>query len=315
VARTPTELDAVWTACAAAIDLPVARGGEAFVHFDGRVLWVADDADLDDDDSLAQLVFHELCHLAVQGPAMRHVPDWGLDSSSDRDLVREHGAVRLQAHLAGLWGLRAVLFPTTEVRALWNTLPDDALGPASDESSACARVGTARIAREPFSPAIAAALEATARWIGAPKHRSGWPRVAATDGRTCGTCAWRTNGGWCRHGRHRVRVGPDDAACTRHERALDCLACGACCRSGFDVVPLGPREAARLDRWAVRSPGGGFEMRRSAGRSDDRCAALLGEPAGPYTCAAYAERPRACRDLDPGGRHCLAARRRVGLSA
>ena len=33
-----------------------------------------------------------------------------------------------------------------------------------------------------------------------------------------------------------------------------------------------------------------------------------------YACSIYADRPQACRDFEAGGRHCLDARRRVGLS-
>lgn len=311
VPRLPSELDTVWTACAEKLDLSIGRGGDAFVHFDGRTLWIARDEDLDDDDTLAQLIFHELCHVAVQGPAKRRAPDWGLDSSSDRDLVREHAAVRLQAHLGGWFGLRGVLFPTTEVRAFYESLPADALGAASEPSSALARMGAARAGREPLAPAFTDALGATARLIAAPVHRSGWVQIPIGDGRTCGTCSWRSEGGACRQAARRVQVGADDRACVRHEPALDCLPCGACCRSGFDVVPIGARDAARrLHPELVRSRGGRFEMARVG----ERCAALAGLEAGPYTCGIYDDRPRNCRDLEVGGRHCLAARRRVGLS-
>jgi hypothetical protein len=34
-----------------------------------------------------------------------------------------------------------------------------------------------------------------------------------------------------------------------------------------------------------------------------------------YTCSIYEHRPRPCREFEAGGRHCLDARRRVGLSA
>src|SRR5262245_25451516 len=103
-------LDRTWIDAAARLGIAVHRGGDAYVHFDGSDLHIADDSALDPDDTIAQLVFHELCHALVQGPAHRHVPDWGLDNTSDRDALRERAAVRLQAHLAGLHGLRAVLF-------------------------------------------------------------------------------------------------------------------------------------------------------------------------------------------------------------
>ena len=51
-------------------------------------------AQLDADDSLAQLVLHEICHLLVQGPAHRDQNDWGLDNTgaSPFDEVRERVA-------------------------------------------------------------------------------------------------------------------------------------------------------------------------------------------------------------------------------
>jgi Fe-S-cluster containining protein len=57
-------------------------------------------------------------------------------------------------------------------------------------------------------------------------------------------------------------------------------------------------------------------------RSGDRCAALEdGPPPGQpavdaraFHCRIYEDRPRTCREFEQGGRHCLTARRRVGLS-
>jgi len=59
--------------------------------------------------------------------------------------------------------------------------------------------------------------------------------------------------------------------------------------------------------------GARFEIRREG----SRCAALqMGAINAPsYTCAIYEHRPRPCREFAAGGRHCLDARRRVGLSA
>jgi hypothetical protein len=49
--------------------------------------------------------------------------------------------------------------------------------------------------------------------------------------------------------------------------------------------------------------------------------AIPGAPSGgeggappTFACTIYDDRPRACRDFEAGGRHCLVARRRVGLS-
>jgi putative zinc- or iron-chelating protein len=304
------DLDAVWIACAARMDLPVARGGEAYVHFDGRTLWIAGGEHLDSDDTLAQLVLHEICHMAVQGPATRHAPDWGLDNTTDRDVERERAAVRLQAHLCGAFGLRGALYPTTEVRAYFEAMPADPLaGP--EPSAAMARVAAVRIAREPFAPALNEALEETARLLAVPRHRSGHAPVPDGDARTCGTCVWRGSGR-CRQATRPVRVAAAARACVRHEAALICADCGACCRSAYDVVPVGPREVARRRHPALVAVLGDGSFALS--RRGDRCAALEGPEAGPCRCRIYADRPRACRDLEVAGRHCLTARRRVGLT-
>jgi Fe-S-cluster containining protein len=61
--------------------------------------------------------------------------------------------------------------------------------------------------------------------------------------------------------------------------------------------------------------GARFEIRREG----PRCAALdVQTDAGAgtrYACTIYDNRPRPCREFEAGGRHCLDARRRVGLSA
>jgi Fe-S-cluster containining protein len=50
-------------------------------------------------------------------------------------------------------------------------------------------------------------------------------------------------------------------------------------------------------------------------RNGDRCAALHGGVSNqPFVCSIYDDRPKACRDFENGGAHCLTARRRVGLS-
>jgi hypothetical protein len=66
----------------------------------------------------------------------------------------------------------------------------------------------------------------------------------------------------------------------------------------FEIRREGPRCAALIDR------------RRQRDRAGDPDAA-----APLFTCAIYEDRPQTCRDFARGGRHCLDARRRVGLSA
>jgi Fe-S-cluster containining protein len=326
--------DPIWIHAAARLGIPVVRGGDAYVHFDGQRLVLAEDSELDDDDSLAQLILHELCHLLVEGPGARHLPDWGL-LNQPSDAPHEDAAVRLQAHLLGAYGLRGRLYPTTPVRALFDALPPEALGPATsdDPSVALARRAAERAARWPFDPTLTEALEATARLWALPVHpASGAPVVATDDLRRCGSCSFRAGNGLCRRSEGRAYTSRDARACTRHEAALDCLDCGACCRAAFDSVEFGARERPRgaaierlvqLRTFVVGDRGRPLRsLRRVSDPTDHfdtearptRCAALVGAAAGPYRCSVYEERPHTCRDFTRGSRNCLSARRRVGLS-
>jgi hypothetical protein len=298
-------LDELWTAAARELDVPVMRGGDAYVHWDGRTLHIAADEHLDDDDTLAQLILHEICHWMSEGADSRALADWGLDNTDDRDAARELSAVRLQAHILGGWGLRKVLHPTTPVRSFYEALGDDAL-----ERDAMAHRAASLAAQAPFAPVLRRALAESARLLGLAHHPvSGRPLRGTGD---CAGCGWRTDGGWCRQGARRVAA--DSPACTAFETMPDCLACGACCREAYDTVDVSAREAARIPpEWLHRREG-----RLHLRREGDRCAALDSPAASRleshYACRIYELRPRTCRDFERGGRHCLDARRRVGLT-
>jgi hypothetical protein len=306
-------LDDVWIRAAARVGVPVVRGGDAYVHYDGARLFVASASALDADDSLAQLVLHELCHALVQGESRFRTPDWGLDNTTNDDEVREHAAVRLQAHLLGAYGLRAQLYPTTVVRTYYEALPHNALAAANDAAAQLAHVAAARAARAPFAAVLRDALAESAQRLALPPHRR-VPLPSGAGGHRCGACVWRTPGGVCRQGAamgSAARVGCDDDACARFEAALDCQTCGACCRQAYDLVLVSSRDPARKRHpdlivasgreWAVR-------------REGEQCAALDGPSGGPYSCRIYADRPRTCRDFQFGSKNCLDARRKVGLS-
>jgi Fe-S-cluster containining protein len=160
---------------------------------------------------------------------------------------------------------------------------------------------------------------------------------------TCSTCAWFYRGGRgpaverCRQASENDGEGPrtlaTHRACVRWEAALDCQECGACCREAYHSVTVSVRDPVvwKQPDLIVRH-GHRFEILREG----PRCAALhdgrarspsqdapapaprQGAPGstGPmFACTIYDDRPRACRDFEAGGRHCLVARRRVGLSA
>jgi hypothetical protein len=301
----------LWSDVARRLGVPVERGGDAYVHWDGGTLHIAEDRELDADDSLAQLVLHELCHSLVQGPENFRTSDWGLDNTSDRDDERERACLRLQAHLTGAHGLRGLLYPTTVVRPFFESLGDDAFAPVEQESSRLARAAAERASRSEWKPLLDSALARTAELAAVPTHpKSGFAlRPQQGSDETCGACVWRSSGGVCRQATRRVFVAASAPTCVRFAPALACQECGACCRAAYDAVEVGARDpvVALHPSLIVREPG-----RLRLIRTDDRCVALTGD--GPYACKIYTDRPRTCREFELGGRHCLSARRRLGLS-
>jgi hypothetical protein len=340
MARSPLHryadpLDQIWLDAAARVGLRVVRSHDVYASTDGRgTLAIGATRDLDADDCLAQMIFHELCHSLIEGHAGLERPDWGLDNETERDVPREHACLRLQAALAAPLGLRRFLAPTTDFRAFYDELPEDPLAPAEAPSSVLARAGLARVGHNPWGPAVGDALAATAaiahaaaafaappslyatvepRW---PRHAAGFPMPPFVADRRCADCAWLFRGGRgravsrCRQA-DGARIAPTDPACERFEPAVDCLSCGACCREAYGSVTISPRErlVARHPELVVRRDGY-IEVRRDG----ERCAALQGGDGEPFLCAVYDDRPRPCRELEAGGEHCLTARRRVGLS-
>ena len=99
---------------------------------------------------------------------------------------------------------------------------------------------------------------------------------------------------------------------------LDCLACGACCRTGHDGRILIP--AADLVRWraagrpelAAAVPPGHFGEVAFATREDGACV-HLGTPASENACAIYEVRGTTCREFERGSRQCLEFRRDFGV--
>src|SRR4051794_26286708 len=246
-------IDRIWMAAAAEVGLRVERTTEAYASTDGRgLLTIGAPETLDPDDSLAQLVLHELCYAGVQGQGTLRAFDWGLDTTPERYLPSEQGCLRLQAHLADRHAPRGLLAPTTVVRPYYDALPPFPLE-GSDPAAALARGAAGRAAQPPWAAALERALAATAERVVASGRfaaGSGHPLGGPITPGACGGCAWAYLD---RAGelRCRPRGGPDgnghrvDArwpACSRWERPLDCRSCAACCREGFDRVTVGVRE-------------------------------------------------------------------------
>lgn len=334
-------VDEIWLTAARRLGIVVERSPDAYASYDGQgTLRVAQPAELDPDDSLAQLVFHELCHALVMGDQSLGRVDWGLANEDERDLVREHACHRVQAALCDRHGLRDVLAVTTDHRPYWDALPADPLAAGDDPAIELARDAWVRSRKTPWRDVLHDALDATAAIARAAQDFAApgslWQLASAPhptgmalhrDGSLrCGDCAWFVAKpgqarGRCRQTKKGVedrgsRVEREQSACERHEPTLDhsaCEPCGACCRQGFDLVHVRPRERIRrLHPQLVIDTRHGLAVPRP----DGLCVALVGTGAktAPYRCRVYEDRPRACADFALAGDACLLARRRLGLS-
>jgi hypothetical protein len=155
-------LDAIWLSAIAKVGFRVERSSEVYAATEGARLVLGAPETLDPDDCLAQMIFHELCHSLVQGPERLRAPDWGLSNLDDRDVVREHATLRLQARLAAEHGLRVFLAPTTDFRAYYDALPEAPFD-GDDPAVPLAREGWARVDMAPWGPHLRGALRATER--------------------------------------------------------------------------------------------------------------------------------------------------------
>ncbi|MEM7247155.1 MAG: hypothetical protein AAF533_17575 [Acidobacteriota bacterium] len=161
-------LDLTWLTAARRLGLTIVRDPSCFASSDGQgTIRLAPDADLDPDDCLAQMIFHECCHWLTNGPDSVREEDWGFTPGVEGDL-REHACLRVQAHLADAHGLRRFLAPTTIYRQYHDRLGADALAPFDDsaretEIVALARAGCERAAAAPFAHVLDEALSTTRR--------------------------------------------------------------------------------------------------------------------------------------------------------
>lgn len=353
VHRYQDPLARVWIACAERIGFRIARTPDAYATSNGRgTIAIAVDAMFDADDSLAQMIFHELCHALVEGEAGETKIDWGLGYKTGRDPWREHACLRLQAYLAASVGLRGFFAPTTDFRVtFWGTLPDDPFaaspeqGGRRERSCVAGRLAAWRASQPRWEPHLREALQASAAiaaatpqtlqadmgettdalpslWVTVEPpplpHFAGHAPVAPYHaGHGCVDCAWSFMARKVRRCRHApdVRLEEGAPACARWEPAgeLDCLTCGACCREAYQSVEITSREPVNK-----RHPELVLirDTHRKLRRVGERCAALTGgsNSQEAYACRIYDDRPRTCREFTRGSGHCLDARRRVGLS-
>ncbi|MEL7497105.1 MAG: YkgJ family cysteine cluster protein [Planctomycetota bacterium] len=337
--RYEDPVDLIWLRAAAELGLTIERSPDAFAAYDGLgKLTIADDADLDPDDSLAQMIFHEICHWLVAGKRGNELADWGLENIDDQDLVLEYATHRVQAALAQPYGLRDFMAVTTDWRPYWNQLPMDPLRDGDDTAIPIAQNAFRLAQRPPFEPVLTRSLSATAAiadairpftdassiWsITRPRHRLGSLMNAAAD-RRCGTCVWTIRDEaelQCRQHKEEGKSGPvvrpEEVACERWEAVFsedECGSCGACCHRGFDLLTVAdddPFKRIHPDLVQLRDDGD-----YCVPRPNGHCVALegTGTSKSPYRCRHYASRPKNCAEFEVAGDACMLARRRVGLS-
>lgn len=161
-------LDDAWVEGLQHIGGRVVRSDACFVAWlgDTQTMLIGHDATLDDDDTFAQIILHELCHHLIEGPQSWRQDDWGLDNTTDDDVHREYAALRLQAALLSTPVLRQFMQPTTDHRWFYEALGDEPL-------SEPVHASTDALSRAP-------ALEGWERW-NTWTHRS---RIQALLGRS-----------------------------------------------------------------------------------------------------------------------------------
>ena len=344
--------DLVWLEAAAQLGISVERSAKAYASWDGKgTLTLASEEHLDPDDCLAQMIFHEICHLLVSGETAFALVDWGLDNTSPKDLVYENATNRLQAALSGAYGLRRFMRVTTMWRSYYDALPPDPMTPAADPAVVLASAGLEAARKSPYRQVLHEALSATAviadsigslapessLWsLALAMHPTGFT-LHADQTKQCSSCAWAIPGKEhdmrCRLTRpgcrpvdyslaehpvppRTVKLHSTQVACEHHEPVLepaDCAACGACCHRGFDVVEVSQREKfARLYPTLIELRS---ETRSVVPRPAGRCVALTGDGSNtaPFRCRHYEDRPRSCRNFALGGDACLIARARCGI--
>lgn len=99
----------------------------------------------------------------------------------------------------------------------------------------------------------------------------------------------------------------------------DCLTCGACCaiphtaKGSFGFGLLTEEEAKSFPPSVLEYDGDLVMIGSIHTANDLRCSMLKGEPGVNAPCAIYEDRPKHCRDFEPGGALCLWARRQRGM--
>lgn len=99
----------------------------------------------------------------------------------------------------------------------------------------------------------------------------------------------------------------------------DCVRCGACCVSEYDLdtyVDVEPHEAKLIPaRMLLRRHGFSSLKTKKTRLGYVVCTALRGTLGKRVRCAIYEYRPGVCRSFKPGSRPCLESRRELSLTS
>ncbi len=152
----------IWLHAAKLAGIRVERDAEVNAAWDGvRLLRIGTAELLDADDSLAQMILHEMCHAMVAGHDGFAREDWGLAYDEPDHVHFEHAALRLQAALADRFGLRQFLASTTDFREYFDRLPESTLDIHDDPAIAMAQRGMELARHNGWLAIIDSALAAT----------------------------------------------------------------------------------------------------------------------------------------------------------
>ncbi len=156
-------LELLWVDVARRCGLSVCRSPEVFAWWNGEgMLALSTQPDMDPDDNVGQMIFHEICHALVAGPDKWTTEDWGLPLMEAGDYVEEHAAIRLQVALATPHGLRGFFGATTVFRLYYDALPEDAMQGPDDGCLELAHDALQRATEGPWAAHIQDGLRRTA---------------------------------------------------------------------------------------------------------------------------------------------------------
>lgn len=333
-------LEYIWRRAAKQFGFNVERSKDVYASNNGRgIIYIAENQYLDPEDSMAQMILHELCHGLVQGESKVYELDWGFGKegqTEEEETAWEHAALRLQAALLQQHGLRDIFIPTTPFRSYYQNLGANPLSNL-DDCAPFLQKGIALANRAPYRIILNEALNASYQMISVlqsmtykstathflwdgfelPKcHATGRMELSAWFNKKCLDCVW-FNDDFCQKNTDAPQkiLGTFNACSQFEQQQLDCQSCAACC-CAFDQIPISDLEFVHLSRLnpkIVTSLPDYTGM--TYNKSLPSCAALAhSSDRQRWHCTIYEERPLTCQDVEKYGPACLFARQKQGFT-